>query len=96
MFKKYIEYIKDNPKGYWFKAKLFGWGWTPATWQGWVVTAIFLACVLFFALKISDDSTLSDVLWLFVFPILALTSLFIYIAYKTGEKPRWQWGLRKK
>ena len=24
MFKKYINYIEDNPKGYWFKAKLYG------------------------------------------------------------------------
>lgn len=23
-FKKYKEYLKDNPKGYWFKRKLYG------------------------------------------------------------------------
>jgi hypothetical protein len=34
MFKKYIEYLKDNPQGYWFKRKVWGWGWTPVTWQG--------------------------------------------------------------
>jgi len=26
MFKKSIDYLKDNPRGYWFKAKLRGWG----------------------------------------------------------------------
>lgn len=25
MFQKYRDYINDNPKGYWFKAKPFGW-----------------------------------------------------------------------
>ncbi len=28
----------------WFVPKRhFGWGWSPASWQGWVVTLIFLA-----------------------------------------------------
>ncbi len=34
-----------NPKTYWFARKTFGWGWTPASWQGWLVTACFLAIV---------------------------------------------------
>ena len=29
MLKQYIAYLKDNPQGYWFKAKLYGWGWVP-------------------------------------------------------------------
>lgn len=33
MFKNYLDYIRDNPHGYWFKRKLYGWGWTPVTWQ---------------------------------------------------------------
>ncbi len=27
MIKKYLNYIKDNPEHYWFKAKIYGWGW---------------------------------------------------------------------
>jgi hypothetical protein len=26
----------------WFCKKRFGYGWTPATWQGWLVTALFV------------------------------------------------------
>lgn len=25
----------------WFGPKRWGWGWSPASWQGWVVTAVF-------------------------------------------------------
>lgn len=32
----------------------------------------------------------------FALPIIVLTILLIIIAYKKGEKPRWQWGLPKK
>lgn len=31
----------------WFGPKrYFGWGWTPVTWEGWAVTAIFLVIVI--------------------------------------------------
>jgi hypothetical protein len=25
IFKEYYNYLQDNPEGYWFKRKLFGW-----------------------------------------------------------------------
>ena len=27
----------------WFGPKRWGWGWSPASWQGWVVTVVFAA-----------------------------------------------------
>jgi len=30
----------------WFRKKRVGYGWTPCTWQGWLVMAIFTAAVL--------------------------------------------------
>ena len=30
----------------WFRRKRFGWGWTPISWEGWVVTLLVTgACV---------------------------------------------------
>ncbi|MDX9913654.1 MAG: hypothetical protein RBS77_03680 [Candidatus Moranbacteria bacterium] len=96
MLKKYIEYLKDNPKGYWFKAKLFGWGWTPVTWQGWLITLIYVALLILFALTIDENSLDREVLFTFVLPVVLLTITFIRVAYKKGEKPRWNWGWPKK
>jgi hypothetical protein len=31
MFKRQLDYLRNNPQRYWFKRKLYGWGWTPAT-----------------------------------------------------------------
>ena len=50
MLQKYLSYMRDNPEGYWFKAKLYGWGWTPVTWQGFSVTLGYIALVFLFAL----------------------------------------------
>lgn len=100
MIKEYIQYIRDNPKGYWFKAKLYGWGWTPARWQGWLVIVAYIAIVL--ALIISREETIQgnpdsgSNFFTFALPIIVSTTLLIYICYKKGEKPRWQWGPPKK
>ncbi len=100
MIKEYINYLKDNPQGYWFKAKLYGWGWTPATWQGWL--AIFIYITLITILLILREEPIpgnpdsgSNFITLGL-PIIVLTILLITLAYKKGEKPRWQWGPAKK
>lgn len=94
--KKYTEYIKDNPEGYWFKRKLYGWGWTPAKWQGWVVLIIYILALFLFAFSIDESSPDREVIFTFVLPIVLLTITLIGICYKKGEKPRWQWGIPKK
>jgi len=95
MFKKYIAYLKDNPEGYWFKRKLFGWGWTPATWQGWSITGLYLVLIIVLACTIDKFSSREEVMFTFILPAVLLSITLIRICYKTGEKPKWQWGLKK-
>lgn len=94
-FRGYIAYLKDNPEGYWFKRRLFGWGWTPATREGWFLTIGFLLAILFLATRVDESSTDEEALKLVVLPLFALTAVFLLIVYKKGEKPRWTWGLPK-
>ncbi len=98
--KRYIAYLKDNPQGYWFKAKVYGWGWVPATWQGWFVTLLYAALIsaLIFIREedISGNPDSGSNFLVLGLPIIVLTALFIFIAYKKGEKPRWRWGLNTK
>jgi uncharacterized membrane protein YhaH (DUF805 family) len=96
MLKEYTNYLKENPQGYWFKAKLYGWGWTPATWHGWLVVLVYIALIM--ALVLTREENIpgnpdsgSNVL-VFGLPIMLLTALLIGICYTKGEKPRWQWG----
>jgi len=95
IFKEYIDYLKDNPEGYWFKRRLFGWGWTPARWQGWVVVLVWLFAVMFFAFTIDESSPPQEIIFTFFLPLVLLTLTLIRICYKTGEKPKWMWGIPK-
>src|SRR3989344_8943214 len=92
MIKEYIRYLKDNPNRYWFRARLYGWGWTPATWQGWLILLIYIVAVVLFALTIDENSPPQEAVFTFILPVLLLTATLLRICYKKGEKPRWQWG----
>ena len=100
MIKEYINYIKDNPQGYWFKAKLYGWGLTPGKWQGWLVILVYIALILTLVLTreetIPGNPDSGNNFLTFALPIILLTILLIFICYKKGEKPRWQWGPPKR
>ncbi len=69
----------------WFRAKRYGWGWYPATWQGWVVLAVYglLDGAAFFVIKNAAA---------FVATIVGLSMVLLLVTYKTGEKPHWRWG----
>ncbi|PIR59667.1 MAG: hypothetical protein COU68_04280 [Candidatus Pacebacteria bacterium CG10_big_fil_rev_8_21_14_0_10_45_6] len=87
MLKNYLAYLKDNPKGYWFKARWFGWGWTPVTWQGWLTIFLYTAILL----KIAVDAEAG-----FVVSFVVLTAIFVALLIWKGEKPRWSWGDPRK
>lgn len=87
-YKEYLAYIRDNPNGYWFKRKIYGWGWTPANKKGWAVIGIYTALAVLLAVTQTTN--------MFVVPFILLTVLLIVVCYKTGEKPKWMWGKENK
>jgi len=77
-------------KKYWFKRKLYGWGWVPSSWQGWLVTAAFLLFIIVIASSFTPETTIVEAIGALVVPALLLTA----ICFVTGERPKWQWGER--
>jgi len=88
---KYVDYLKDNPEEYWFKRKLYGWGWVPVKWQGWLVVAIGIA-ILIGSAYIGEIDDAPGVIFIGI--LLMLTLIFTFGFWK-GEKPKWQWGFKK-
>lgn len=83
-------------KKLWFKRKIYGWGWYPATWEGWLVIVVYMAAVFGFSATIDEHSLPRELAFTFCIPIALLTATLIRICYAKGEKPRWQWGNRDK
>ena len=80
---------------YWFRPKRYGYGATPTTWQGWVLTlgtvAAMAAVSLLLRLNERDDWALAV---LVVFDVLALVMLFAVARRKTEGGLGWRWGNR--
>jgi hypothetical protein len=80
----------DPEPRYWFAAKRYGWGWgPPVTWQGWLVTVVWMAVFLAGSLILARRSLVG----LAGFSV-AMTTLLVAICLMKGEPPGWRWGGR--
>ncbi len=80
----------------WFRRKTYGWGWTPITWEGWLFTFVVMAIPLMIRLTLKaldfERGTQYFYTWASV-PILLM--FLILVCFRFGEKPKWQWGIKK-
>lgn len=74
---------------YWFPAKRYGWGWgLPATWEGWLVLAAYVALMAAGAFLFPPAKAPAA----FAACIAALSALFVGVCWLKGEPPGWRWG----
>lgn len=69
---------------------MFGWGWRPVSWLGWVLTIIYIAGLIPHIIEANKQHSGSDFLISFSIPFIVSTTLFLVICYLKGEKPRWR------
>jgi uncharacterized membrane protein YhaH (DUF805 family) len=74
--------------GYWFRRKRHGWGWTPASRQGWVVVVALVVVVTVAGTFLGEDASSGAVLAYLVLVALAVIVL-VLVATATGPRPRW-------
>lgn len=81
-------------KKYWFKRRRYGWGWMPATWQGWSVLAIFALVVIGGALTLSDtpEGEFTTEVGVYLLVVFLSVSGLLQISYRKGPNPKWRWG----
>lgn len=94
IFSRYFAYLRHNPQGYWFKRKAYGWGWVPATWQGWVSVAVMVAVFVWILVPFMHDRAAGSAdVFPFVVKIVVWAVAVLLISYFKGEPPKWQWGI---
>lgn len=75
----------EGEKKVWFKAKRFGYGWYPATWQGKVIVLAYIILLILALITFPDNALI-----LFIICAVLTTALFL-ISKHTGEPARWRW-----
>ena len=88
-----LYFILSYMERLWFKAKTYGYGWYPCSWQGWTIILVYIMVLLitFRIVDLRSHSGIDTLFGMFV-PFIVLTLLLIVIGYKTGERARWKWG----
>lgn len=76
----------------WFRAKSYGWGWYPATWEGYLVTVLFVLAIAARTAGFVSDPVGNA--WLLVFDLIIASALFMAVAALSGEKPYFAWAGR--
>jgi hypothetical protein len=80
----------------WFRARSYGWGWTPMTLEGWLVIFAFLVAVGIitglYIYRMQHGASHGTAMLVFLLAIGILTGLLIAVCWVTGERPRWRWG----
>ena len=75
---------------YWFKARKHGVGWTPSTWKGWVVLALYIGFLIHSFIQVDGFSHSASDTFINFFPrFLTFTALLTIITYMTGEPTTW-------
>lgn len=97
---------KRKTRVLWFRAKEYGWGWYPVSWQGWAITVLYvllftLTFLIFFGwvgaaaeAQVGARDIVFGVLEFLVVIVLLSYTLF-RICTKKGEKPGWRWGKKR-
>ncbi|MDA1196876.1 MAG: hypothetical protein O2779_02860 [Nanoarchaeota archaeon] len=79
------------PNKYWFKPKLYGYGASSTTWEGWIVTAAFIAVVIWRATTLENQNHTQ-----LAIELGFLVLILIYVTkQKTEGEWKWRWGKRK-
>ena len=84
---------------YWFKPKTYGYGATPVTWQGWVVTLAAVAYIIGLTqvliigpLSAGHPPGLLTVLVWAACTVTAVSALVAISRAKTDGEWKWRWG----
>lgn len=79
---------------YWFKQKRYGYGASPSSWQGWALTAAYVAILTVMSVWLTERAVRGESgILTFIVLTAVLTLIFVAIAWRTTEGGwRWRWG----
>jgi len=84
---------------YWFRPKRYGYGATPVTWEGWVVTiavaVVVAGSIVAMNLLVVRSNFVAWLVWAAI--IAAMTFWFVQLSRRrTDGEWRWRWGAESK
>lgn len=92
MLKTYLAPDNKNTHANWFRRVLGGWAVVPVSWQGFVVTFLYIGLVSLLVIQrepaIPGNPDSGTNFLVFGLPLLLLTTVFVFVAYKKGGRSK--------
>lgn len=82
--------IPKEAKKHWFRNKSYGWGWYPASVEGWAVLGVFFVFVFVWSGAFAPKN--GENIFVFLAGMGAAVGGLILLCLATGEKPEWRWA----
>ena len=80
---------------YWFKARRYGYGAAPATWEGWLATvvaaALIAGSIVVMNLWVDRTNFVAWIIWAAFLAVLVL-SFVQFCRRRTDGEWQWRWG----
>jgi len=78
---------------FWFKPKIFGYGATPITWQGWAFVTLYFAVIAVVTVALIDQVSpaWAWIVWAAIVIMVTVAASRI-MRQKTDGPWRWRWG----
>jgi O-antigen/teichoic acid export membrane protein len=87
--------VGNDMTTYWFRPKQYGYGATPTTWQGWVITIAAVIVVVAATSWLTALSVVNPWFWAAVLvDAVVIAALWVVSRRKTDGEWRWRWGDR--
>lgn len=81
---------------YWFAPKQYGIGYSPASWEGWLATALFIGLMVgsnHLLRFLMAGHSFGQLLMVVALALIVEISLFLWlVASRTEGSLRWRWG----
>ena len=84
-----------SQSAFWFRQKTYGYGVTPCSIEGWLVTlllAVLLVGGSYVLFGFSPEPTFAHVLYFFIYVALVVIIFFRLMKSKTKGELGWRWG----
>lgn len=80
---------------FWFRQKTYGYGVTPCSWEGWLITLLLTGLIgggVYVLFGFSEEPPMLHGLYFFFYLFALVLVFFRFTASKTKGELRWRWG----
>ena len=75
---------------YWYKRRRYGYGFTPTSWQGWLMLGLMVLMLVIPAFFLGKSNT--EIVIGYLIYVVVVLGGSLYVIFSKSPTPKWRWG----